>query len=79
MALSWILQDQALADRLLALTGMSPDILRAGLGERGTQAAVLEFLAGNDADMLAAADGLGITPEAIVSARDELSGRRYEA
>lgn len=79
MALSWILQDQALADRFLALTGLSPDTLRAALAERGTQAAVLEFLAGNDGDLVAAADGLGLAPETIVAARDDLAGRIFDA
>lgn len=79
MALSWILQDQTLADRFLALTGLSPDTLRAALAERGTQAAVLEFLAGDDGDLVAAADGLGLAPETIVAARDDLAGRNFNS
>ncbi|WP_225899568.1 DUF3572 domain-containing protein [Croceicoccus gelatinilyticus] len=78
MALSWLLQDQRLADRFLGLTGLSPDSLREGIGTREVQSAVLEFLAGNEGDMVAAADALGLTPERIVQARDALSGRRYE-
>ncbi len=78
MALSWLLQDQRLADRFLGLTGLSPDSLREGIGTRGVQSAVLDFLAGNEGDMVAAADALGLTPERIVKARDALSGRRYE-
>lgn len=78
MALSWILQDQVLTDRFIALTGLFPDDLRASLGETGTQGAILDFLAGNDGDLLAAADGLGLKPERIVAARDALSGRECE-
>lgn len=78
MALSWILQDQALADRFIALTGLSPDILRARIGTREVQGAVLEFLAGNEGDLIAAADALGQKPERIVAARDSLAGGRYE-
>lgn len=78
MALSWILQDQALADRFLALTGLSPDGLREAVRTRGTQGAVLDFLAGNDGDLLAAADGIGLSPEAIVAARAHLTGRTWQ-
>lgn len=78
MALSWLLQDPRLADRFLGLTGLSPDDLREGIGTREVQCAVLEFLAGNEGDMIAAADALGLTPELIVKAHGALSGRRYE-
>ncbi|RVQ69693.1 DUF3572 family protein [Croceicoccus ponticola] len=78
MALSWILQDQTLAERFLDLTGLLPDDLRAGLDRREIQSAILEFLAGNDADLVAAADGLGLAPERIVAARDNLTGRTFE-
>lgn len=78
MALSWILQDETLADRFLALTGLSPDGLREAVTMRETQGAVLDFLAGNDGDLLAAADGMGLSPEAIVAARDDLAGRTWE-
>ncbi|AKM09297.1 DUF3572 domain-containing protein [Croceicoccus naphthovorans] len=75
MALSWILQDQSLADRFLALTGFSPHSLRTGIGTREVQGAVLDFLAGNEGDLIAAADTLGLAPERIVAARDNLFGR----
>ena len=78
MALSWMLQDQTLADRFMGLTGLSPDELRAGIGSADMQGAILEFLAGNEADLVAAADGLGVAPERIVVARDALAGRRIE-
>lgn len=78
LALSWILQDQPLADRFMALTGLSPDSLRDELGERETMAAVLDFLSGNDGDLIAAADALGLAPEKIAAAAQELTGRRYD-
>lgn len=78
MALSWILQDETLADRFLALTGLSPDALRDAVHTRDAQGAVLDFLAGNDGDLLAAADGIGVPPEAIVAARGDLAGRTWE-
>ena len=67
-ALGWVLGDQPRAERLLSLTGLTPDDLRAGLGERGVQAAVLEFVCAHEPDLLAAADALGTTPQALVAA-----------
>ena len=61
-ALGWILTDEKRADRLLALTGLTPEILREGLGERRVQAAVLEFLAGHEPDLVLAADALNVAP-----------------
>lgn len=72
-ALVWILQDGRRAERLLALTGLTADDLRAGVTGRRVQAAVLEFLAGNEADLLAAADALNVSPTAMAMARQELS------
>jgi len=78
MALSWILQDDSLAERFLALTGLTPDVLRSGIGTRQTQGAVLDFLVGNEADLLRAADDLAIAPERFVAARSALVGYRYD-
>ena len=72
-ALGWILTDERRADRLLALTGLTPDVLRDGLGERSVQAAVLEFLAGHEPDLVLAADALNVEPAAIIAAKEELS------
>lgn len=58
---------------MLALTGLTPEALRAGLGSRATLAAVLDFLAAHEPDLVAAADALGVTPEALVQARESLS------
>lgn len=74
MALSWILQDEVLTDRFIALTGLFPDDLRGSLAEPATQGAILDFLVANDGDLLAAADGLALKPERIVAARDSLAG-----
>lgn len=73
MALSWILQDQSLAERFLGLTGLSPQVLRARIGTREMQGAVLDFLAGHESDLVAAADSLGLAPERIAAARDILA------
>ena len=72
-ALGWILTDQPRADRLLALTGLTPEALRGGLGDRTVLAAVLEFLAGHEADLVAAAVALDLPPEKISAAARELA------
>ncbi|WP_370177328.1 DUF3572 domain-containing protein [Alteriqipengyuania sp.] len=72
-ALGWILTDEQRADRLLSLTGLTPERLRHGIEERAVQAAVLEFLAGHEPDLVLAADALNVAPEKIVAAHGELS------
>lgn len=72
-ALVWVLQDEARAERFMGLTGLDADDLRERLGTRGVQAAVLEFLAGHEPDMLAAADALDVSPDAIAAAGRALS------
>ena len=72
-ALGWVLTDQPRADRLLALTGLTPDALRGGLGEKAVLGAVLEFLAGHEADLVAAAIALDLPPEEISAAARALA------
>lgn len=72
-ALGWILTDERRADRLLSLTGLTPDRLRHGIEDRHVQAAVLEFLAAHEPDLVLAADALNVEPEAIIAAHRELS------
>jgi len=71
-ALGWVLRDDARAERLLALTGLTPASLRDGLGERDTLAAVLDFLCGHEPDLLAAAEAIGVEPPELVLARERL-------
>ncbi|WP_425594678.1 DUF3572 family protein [Qipengyuania polymorpha] len=72
-ALGWALTDEKRAERLLSLTGLTPDRLRHGLDDRSVQAAVLEFLANYEPDLIAAADALNTTPETLVAAARELN------
>ena len=72
-ALGWILADDRRAQRFLDLTGLTPDGLRAAIGEPETHRAVFDFLAAHEPDMLGAADALGIAPEALAAAGRELS------
>jgi hypothetical protein len=68
----WLLGDQPRAERLLSLTGLTPDDLRAGLGDPATLGAVLDFLCAHEPDLVAAADALDVTPQALAAARERL-------
>ena len=71
-ALGWLLADDRRAERLLALTGLTPDALRAGLGERATLRAVLDFLCAHEPDLIAAAEALAVDPARLAAAREGL-------
>jgi len=71
-ALGWTLGEPDRAQRFLALTGLTPDMLRARLGEPDLLAAVLLFLEGHEADLVACATALDIAPALLVSAREGL-------
>ncbi|MDF0545680.1 DUF3572 domain-containing protein [Sphingobium sp. H39-3-25] len=72
-ALGWILADSGRAQRLLDMTGLTPDALRAGAGDPAVLGAVLGFLAGHEPDLIACAQALDERPEAIVAAQEALS------
>ncbi|HEX8574058.1 MAG TPA: DUF3572 domain-containing protein [Allosphingosinicella sp.] len=71
-ALGWTLGDEARAQRLLALTGLDPEALRARIGDPGLLASVLAFLEAHEPDLLAAAEALGVPPSDLVAARRSL-------
>ena len=71
-ALAWTLADEGRARRLLDTTGLTPDMLRAGLGDPAMLAALLRFLEAHEPDLIACADDLGTAPAALVEARREL-------
>ena len=71
-ALGWTLSEESRAARLLALTGLAPDDLRARLEDRGFLAEVLRFLEGHEPDLIGCADELGVSPASLVAAREEL-------
>ncbi|WP_353960785.1 DUF3572 domain-containing protein [uncultured Novosphingobium sp.] len=72
-ALGWIVIDDDRAGHFLALTGLTPDELRASLGYPSTLAAVLEYLCGHEPDLIAAAEALGCRPQDLVAARERLT------
>jgi adenine/guanine phosphoribosyltransferase-like PRPP-binding protein len=71
-ALGWTLADEARAQRLLALTGLTPEDLRLRLAEPALLAAVIRFLEAHEPDLLACAEALGVAPAALVETRRRL-------
>jgi hypothetical protein len=71
-ALGWTLSDGARAERLLALTGLTPDDLRIRIAEPSVLAATLAFLEAHEPDLLACAEAIGVKPAEIVAARSLL-------
>jgi len=71
-ALGWVLSDEVRATRLLALTGLTPDTLRDGLGDPAVLGAVLDFLAAHEPDLLGAAEALGVEPAELAGAAGRL-------
>ncbi|MFN3388951.1 MAG: DUF3572 domain-containing protein [Allosphingosinicella sp.] len=71
-ALGWTLADEARAARLLALTGLTPDELRARLGDPSLLTAVLQFLEAHEPDLVACAEALAVSPATLVAARRAL-------
>lgn len=72
MALAWTLGDERRADRLLALTGLDADALRAGVDNPGVLAAVLDFLADHEPDLVACAEAIEARPGDLIAAKDLL-------
>lgn len=73
MAMGWTLSDGRRADRLLALTGLDADALRAGVGNRAILSAVLAFLADHEPDLVACAEAIESSPAALIAAKENLS------
>lgn len=71
-ALAWVLEDQARADRLLALTGLDAAQLRARAADPAIGVATLDFLGGHEPDLIACAGALGLSPERLMLAAREL-------
>ncbi|MFN3620860.1 DUF3572 family protein [Sphingorhabdus sp.] len=71
-ALAWALMDESRAERLLSLTGLTPEGLRGSITDRSTQAAILSFLEAHEPDLIACAAIIGVSPAVLVQARQEL-------
>src|SRR3546814_18636778 len=64
-ALIWLLHDERRAARLLHVSGLTTDGLRAGVGDHATLAAVMTFLEGHEPDLLACAAGMDVKPDVL--------------
>jgi len=71
-ALGWTLSDGPRAQRLLALTGLTPDDLRLRLTEPSVLAEILRFLEAHEPDLIACAEALEVAPARLVEARRRL-------
>ena len=71
-ALAWAVGEQARADRMLALTGLTGDDLRERATEPAVLAAVLGFLEAYEPDLIACAEALEVLPAQLVLARERL-------
>lgn len=67
--LVWILSDQSRAERLLSLSGLTPDQLRAGTGDPVVMAEILTFLESHEPDLIAAAQANDIAPQRLIEAK----------
>ena len=71
-ALAVTIGDERRAERLLALSGISPDDLRQRAGDPALLAAVLAFLEAHEPDLVAVASDLDMKPEELASVRSAL-------
>ena len=76
--LAHIFADADLGPRFMALTGLGADDLRARATDSQILAALVDFLAANDTDLVAAADAIGVAPAAIIAAGRALGGGAQE-
>ena len=67
-ALGWAVAEPARADRLLGLTGLTPDDLRTRIGDPSLLAAVIAYLEGYEPDLIDCAAALRVTPADLVAA-----------
>jgi hypothetical protein len=72
-ALVWILGDDIRAGRLLSLTGLDGDAIRARIGDPALLVAVLDFLSQHEPDLIACAAAIGVKPTDLISARERMS------
>jgi len=68
----WIVADPDRAARMLALTGLGPGALRAGLADPAVLGALMDFVLDHEPDLLACAAALGAAPVDLVAARARL-------
>jgi hypothetical protein len=71
-ALAATLTDERRAQRFLALSGIDTDDLRNRASEPSLLAALLRFLEAHEPDLIDVAQAIGVRPQDLVVAREEL-------
>lgn len=69
----WIVADQQRADRMVALTGLDAPALRAGLSDRGTLTALMDFVIAHEPDLVACAEAIGVSPARLTATRERIA------
>ncbi len=71
-ALATALTDERRAQRFLDLSGIDTDDLRRRAAEPVVLAAVIRFLEAHEPDLIDVAEAIGVEPQDLVAAREEL-------
>jgi hypothetical protein len=77
-ALGYLAGEPEHLERFLALTGISPDDIRAAARAPGFLAGVLDYVAGDEALVRTIAARAGVAPEEFDRARQALSGHDWQ-
>ena len=72
--LNFLAEDGERLGRFLALSGISPQSLKAQAGEPAFLGGVLDYLFGDEKLLLAFSEAHGLKPEAVLAARRRLPG-----
>jgi hypothetical protein len=73
-ALAFLAGEPERLEPFLAATGLGPATLRVAATQPGFLIAVLDHLAGSDSLLLEFSANAGVSPEAVIAARDRLAG-----
>lgn len=71
-ALATTLTDERRAQRFLDLSGIDTDELRRRAAEPALLAALIRFLEAHEPDLIDVAETIGVSPQELVGAREEL-------
>lgn len=71
-ALRWVVAEPARAERILAVTGLTPADLRERAGDSALLAAILAYLEAYEPDLIACAAAIEVPVQALVAAREAL-------
>jgi len=71
-ALATTLSDERRARRFLDLSGIETDELRRRAADPTLLAALIRFLEAHEPDLIDVADAIGVSPQELVAAREDL-------